>query len=67
MTDQPEWATPRPDQIPVYCRTCRRVLNTRISRAGVVDFLHNAEQRGERVDHPADPAPIMEITDPIID
>jgi hypothetical protein len=67
MTGEPEWATPRPEQIPLYCRTCRRALDTGLSPAGMFDFLHPAERRGEDVDHQADPAPITEITAPIID
>ena len=38
MTSEPEWATPRPEQIPLYCLTCRRALFTGLSRAGVFDF-----------------------------
>ena len=55
------------EQIPPYCRTCRRALHRRESPNGVVDFLHPAEQRGAPSDHPADPAPVTEIVDPIID
>jgi hypothetical protein len=67
VTGEPEWATPRPEQIPPYCRACRRALSIRLSPAGVLNFIHHAEQRGEAVDHQAQPVPITEITDPIID
>lgn len=67
MTDTPGWATVPPEQIPPYCRTCRRALQWRLSPSGVVGFIHAAEQRGETSDHPADPAPITEIVDPIIE
>lgn len=67
MTRQTDATLPPPDQIPSYCRTCRRALNRRESASGKVDFVHTAERRGANTDHPARPAPITEITDPIID
>ena len=67
MTSPPNWATPAPDAIPPYCRTCRRALQWRRSPSGIVDFIHAAEQRGDTTDHPAQPAPLTEIVDPIID
>jgi hypothetical protein len=67
MTSNPVWATVPPEQIPPYCRTCRRALQWRRSPSGVVDFIHAAEQRGGTSDHPADPAPLTEIVDPIIE
>jgi hypothetical protein len=67
MTSEPDWATLPPEQIPRYCRACRRALTRRVSPSGAVDFIHAAEQRGERLDHQAQPAPLPEITDPLID
>jgi hypothetical protein len=67
MTSNPGWAAVPPEQIPPYCRTCRRALQRRLSPGGVLDVIHAAEQRGETSDHPADPAPITEIVDPIIE
>jgi hypothetical protein len=42
-------------------------LQCRLSPSGIVDFIHAAEQRGGTSDHPADPAPLTEIVDPIIE
>jgi hypothetical protein len=67
MTSAANWATPAPDAIPPYCRTCRRALQWRRSPSGIADFIHAAEQRGDSSDHPADPAPLTEIVDPIIE
>ena len=67
MTSTPHWATSAPDAIPPYCRTCRRALQWRRSPSGIVDFIHAAEQRGDSSDHPADPAPLTEFLDPIIE
>jgi hypothetical protein len=67
MTNTPGWAAVPPEQIPPYCRTCRRAVQRRLSPSGLVDFIHGAEQRGGTSDHPADPAPITEIVDPIIE
>lgn len=67
MTSVPNWATPAPDAIPPYCRTCRRGLQWRRSPSGIVDFIHAADLRGDSSDHPADPAPLTEIVDPIIE
>jgi hypothetical protein len=55
-----------PEPVPVYCRTCRRALS-RVSRGGTVDYIHAAEQRGEHPGHRAQPAPLTEISDPIIE
>lgn len=52
----------------LYCRRCRRALNIRYNNLGmVVEYLHAAEQRGQRSDHRPEPAPISEIPDPIIE
>jgi hypothetical protein len=67
MTSNPGWATLPLEQIPPYCRTCRRALQRRLLPSGVVDFIHAAEQRGGTSDHPANPAPLTEIVDPIIE
>ncbi|MGW5557082.1 hypothetical protein ACWER9_07655 [Micromonospora sp. NPDC003944] len=51
----------------LYCRRCRRALNIRLNDLGViVEYLHAAEQRGQRSDHRPEPVPITEIPDPII-
>ncbi|WFE27636.1 hypothetical protein O7623_00025 [Solwaraspora sp. WMMD791] len=53
---------------PLYCRRCRRGVNVRFNPHGViVEYLHAAEQRGERSDHKAEPVPVTEIPDPIIE
>lgn len=67
MTSGTDWTSLLPEQIPPYCRTCRRALIRRVSRGGTVDFIHAAEQRGQRPDHQAAPAPLTEIPDPIIE
>ncbi|GAA1811012.1 hypothetical protein GCM10009682_35740 [Luedemannella flava] len=67
MTRDADALLPPPDQTPTYCRTCRRALNRWETAGGQVDFIHAAEQRGASTDHPARPAPITEITDPIIE
>jgi hypothetical protein len=67
MTSGIEWTVPPPEQTPPYCRTCRRALIRRVSPSGAVDFIHAAIQRGGTVHHPARPAPLTEIPDPIID
>jgi hypothetical protein len=67
MTSNQGWAAVPPEQIPPYCRTCRRALQRRWSSGGVLDFIHAAEQRGETSDHPADQVPLTEIVDPIIE
>jgi len=67
MTSTPDPVTVPAEQIPPYCRTCRRALQRRLSPSGVVDFIHAAEQHGGTSDHPANPAPLPEIVDPIIE
>jgi hypothetical protein len=63
-------ATPNPGEIPLvevlYCRCCRRAVNTRTGPGGVT-YLHAIEARGGRVDHRPDPAPVTEISDPLIE
>jgi hypothetical protein len=67
MTSGTEWTTPPPEQIPPYCRTCRRALIRRVAPSGAVDFLHAFGLRGGSADHPARPAPLTKIPGPIID
>ena len=62
--------TPNPAEGPLvevmYCRRCRRAVNTRTWPGGVT-YVHAVEVRGETVDHRPDPAPVTEITDPLIE
>ncbi|MFB9238354.1 hypothetical protein ACFFWC_22830 [Plantactinospora siamensis] len=52
----------------LYCRRCRRALNVRFNNQGMIlEYLHAAEQRGQRSDHRPEPAPITEIPDPIVE
>ena len=50
-----------------YCRTCRRALNVQASPAGKVTYRHSEELRGDTVDHPADPAPLAELDNPVME
>jgi hypothetical protein len=63
-------ASPGPADIPpveaMYCRRCRRAVNTRTGPSGVT-FLHAVEVRGGTVDHRPDPVPVTEIADPLIE
>lgn len=47
----------------VYCRTCRRALNTRTGPGGI-SYYHAAELRGESRDHEPDPVPLTQLPDP---
>ncbi|MFI1989722.1 hypothetical protein [Actinoplanes sp. NPDC020271] len=67
MTLTPAWTSPTPDEIPFHCRTCRRALHRRLAAGGALTFLHPVEVRGGEVDHPARPAPVTEIENPIIE
>ncbi|MBB2943249.1 hypothetical protein FB565_002962 [Actinoplanes lutulentus] len=67
MTLTPAWTAPTPDEVPFHCRTCRRALHRHQAPSGAVTFLHPAEVRGGEVEHPARPAPVTEIPDPIIE
>jgi hypothetical protein len=62
--------TPHPAEIPpvevLYCRRCRRAVNTRTGPGGAT-YVHAVEVRGESVDHRPDPAPVTEIPDPLIE
>lgn len=60
--------SPNPAETPpvMYCRRCRRAVNTRTGPTGVT-YVHAVEVRGETVDHRPDPAPVTEITDPLIE
>jgi hypothetical protein len=54
--------TPTGAPEPMYCRTCDRALNIRTSTlGGPTEYLHAAELRGQRVDHPADPIPLSQL------
>ncbi len=50
-----------------YCRTCRRALNVATSPSGPVSYRHAEESRGGTVDHPADPVPLTELADPVME
>jgi hypothetical protein len=62
--------TPNPAENPrvevLYCRSCRRAVNTRTGPSGVT-YLHAVEVRGQTVDHRPDPVPVSEIEDPLIE
>ncbi|WP_307970455.1 hypothetical protein [Salinispora arenicola] len=61
-------ASTAPIQESLYCRRCRRGVNIRTNDLGVVlEYLHAAEQRGQRSDHRPEPALVTEIPDPIIE
>jgi hypothetical protein len=49
-----------------YCRTCRRALST-VTALGPPMLVHAAERRGDTVDHPAEPIPLVDLADPIIE
>jgi|GEM_PF-2065228 len=49
-----------------YCRTCRRALNTHTAPSGQVTYRHTVELRGAASDHPADPAPVTELPDAVM-
>jgi hypothetical protein len=49
-----------------FCRTCRRALN-KLATGGIVRWVHAAELRGQRVDHPAAPIRLTELADPLIE
>lgn len=57
----------RPPSMDRHCRTCRRALSTVTTALGPPMFLHSAELRGDTVDHPADPVPVTDLADPIIE
>ncbi|GAA1025833.1 hypothetical protein GCM10009557_01320 [Virgisporangium ochraceum] len=44
----------------MFCRTCRRPLNTR-ARAGRIEYLHAEQLRGGAAGHPAEPVTAAEI------
>ncbi len=48
----------------MFCRTCRRALNTLTGPAGVT-YRHTIGIHGEVGSHRPDPAPVAEIDDPI--
>ena len=61
---------PNPDGVPLveslFCRLCRRGVNTRVGPTGVT-FLHAVELRGGTVDHRADPVPVTEVDNPLME
>jgi hypothetical protein len=63
-------ANPTPPDVPlveaVFCRRCQRAVSTHIGPGGVT-FLHAVELRGDTVDHRADPVPVTEIDNPLIE
>jgi hypothetical protein len=65
MTTNPNPAEPPSVEV-MYCRRCRRAVNTRTGPSGVT-YVHAVEVRGETVDHRPDPAPVTEISDPLIE
>lgn len=65
MNSFPNSAEVPPAEV-LYCRRCRRAVNTRTGPAGVT-YLHAVEVRGGAVDHRADPAPVTEIDEPLIE
>ncbi len=50
-----------------YCRTCRRALNSKTASSGRVTYHHAAELRGAVSDHAADPVPLTELNDPVME
>ncbi len=63
----PGRAVPQPCGDDVYCRTCRRALNIHVGESGRVGYRHSEELRGGAVDHAADPVPLTELTDPVME
>jgi hypothetical protein len=51
----------------MYCRTCRRALNVKAGVGGRVSYLHATELRRHGSDHPADPVPVSQLADPIME
>jgi hypothetical protein len=51
----------------MYCRTCRRCLNVHTDMGGRVTYLHTTELRGQGTDHAADPVPLSQFADPIME
>jgi hypothetical protein len=69
MTAGPGRAVPQPcdEDAVAYCRTCRRALNIHMDESGRVSLRHSEQLRGGTVDHPADPVPVTELADPLIE
>jgi hypothetical protein len=61
---------PNPAEVPLaevlFCRRCRRAVNTHTGPGGAT-YLHAVEVRGGTVDHRPDPAPVTEVEDPLIE
>ena len=57
---------PGPPVEALYCRRCRRAVNTHTGTTGVT-YLHAIELRGHTVDHQAEPVPVTDINDPLIE
>ncbi len=64
--DQPQTGPTPSDEMSIYCRRCRRALNTRTSALGEVTFHHAAELRGQACDHQPDPVPLAELPDAVM-
>src|SRR6266540_2991088 len=60
-------STPSAGETVLYCRACRRALNTRTTESGHVSYRHAIELRGQASDHPADPVPLTELPDPVME
>jgi hypothetical protein len=57
-----------PDYHATFCRTCHRALSVYLDVAtGELAYRHAAELCGGGVDHPADPAPLAEIREPVME
>ncbi|GIJ49766.1 hypothetical protein Val02_66520 [Virgisporangium aliadipatigenens] len=65
MTPDPRDFGNPPVQL-LFCRQCRRAVNTYAGMTGVT-YLHTIELRGGTADHRPDPAPVTEIADPLIE
>lgn len=66
----PHRTPPEPtfDMHTMYCRGCKRALNTfRDAATGTVTYLHAVELRGGSTDHRPDPAPLTQIDAPLME
>jgi hypothetical protein len=62
-------ANPDPAEA-LFCRHCRRAVSTRtppVGQPGGATYLHAVELRGGTADHRADPVPVTEIDNPLIE
>ncbi|MGH3947526.1 MAG: hypothetical protein ACRDSE_00140 [Pseudonocardiaceae bacterium] len=53
------------DETVFYCRRCRRALNLSTYGTGAI-YWHAIELRGGTVDHPADPVPLAELSNAVM-